>query len=294
MLVSHMNHSGLEGRCEFSRNSANEFGGAIFIQRSSVRHTAGRLTFDGNYAGPSPEYNVSNCLDGSGGAIAITTESTWYSSSSVSFLPTMHILEVQSIHQIVSSKLEKITTFFSNRAVTGTKNVDFPSLIFSQRTTGSGGALLSSHSLLTLSGSTHFFSNTTETYGGAIYIQDSELNVTGSITVSHNSVSHNILTLHLSLENKYVGGGLYAVESSIRFCGFSTFRRNYAFYSSGAIYINGGILQFNKSSTFDHNLSGTGGAIYASYTSVWFEDTFLTRNYAFINGDGINVQRCSL
>ncbi len=91
MLVSQMNHSGLEGRCEFTRNSATEFGGAIFIQRSFLRHTASRLTFDGNHAGPSPVHILftpsspnKDYSRGFGGAIAIT-ESTWHSNSTVLF-----------------------------------------------------------------------------------------------------------------------------------------------------------------------------------------------------------------
>ncbi len=49
-----------------------------------------------------------------------------------------------------------------------------------------GGALFSSYSLLTFSGSTLFHLNTAYDYGGAIYILDSELNVTGSIITSNN------------------------------------------------------------------------------------------------------------
>ncbi len=147
MLVSQMNHSGLEGRCEFSRNSANEWGGAIFIQRSSVRHTAGRLTFHGNFAGPSPEYNVSNVFPGLGGAIAITTESTWHSSSTVLFSSNYAYSggAVYSSNSQVS--FETITTFFNNQVVAG-------------HWLQGGGALFSSHSMLTFSGSTLFHSNT--------------------------------------------------------------------------------------------------------------------------------------
>ncbi len=50
---------------------------------------------------------------------------------------------------------------------------------------------------------------------------DSELNVTGSIIVSNNYVS------------SVAGGGVYAVESSIRICGFSTFKHNDAFGYGG-------------------------------------------------------------
>ncbi len=102
---------------------------------------------------------------------------------------------------------ESITTFFSNRAVEGLYDV----WLFSQTPIGGCGALLSSHSLLTSSGSTLLSSNTAGTYGGAILIVDSELNVTGSIIVSNNSVS------------SVAGGGIHAVESYIRICGFSTF-----------------------------------------------------------------------
>ncbi len=239
-----------------------------------MRHTAGRLTFDGNYAGPSPEYDVSHMLHGLGGAIAVTTESTWQSSSTV-LLPFNYAQRGGAVYSSNSQvSFETITTFFSNRVV------DVWS--FSQTLLGCGGALSSSHSLLTFSGSTLFSSNTAGSDGGAIFIVDSELNVTGSIIVSNSSVS-----IHK-------GGGIYAVESSIRICGFSSFKDNDANSFGGAIYINGGILQFNKSITFDHNTSWKGGAIYASDTSVCFEDMFVTRNYASSKGGGINVQECSL
>ncbi len=134
----------------------------------------------------------------------------------------------------------------------------------------------------------------------------------GSIIVSNNSVA------------SVAGGGIYAADSSIRICGFSTFKHNHANLFGGGINVqrcslvssgnfllesnqaeeNGGgismqesTLSMNGNVKFSANIAGlSGGAIYAALdcSAVFDGSRAFSRNSATYGGATIAVDEGKL
>jgi autotransporter-associated beta strand protein/predicted outer membrane repeat protein len=188
---------------------------------------------------------------------------------------------------------------------------------------GDGGALGLLEGLMTVAGNATFTSNTAEGEGGALWLtNDSTLNIAGTTTFTRNSttsggggaVSANegILAFggtFLATENTSYsdGGALYLTGStlSLNFNGAATFTKNKAGYdpndqttptagSGGAMYAQGGIINFNDSATFGGNAAAdgntatvSGGALYVDNgTTINFEKTVNFQNNSVSEGDG--------
>ena len=136
---------------------------------------------------------------------------------------------------------------------------------------GGGGAVCITGAVVNLGEVT--IGSHSATYGGAIYIEGGELNVSGTASFTKN--------------NAYYGGALYIAGGTTTFEGSVTFTSNTAKNDGGALYVasdaSGTSLNFANTSsvTFTTNQAnsdkgslGNGGAVYWGTRADYFASTF--------------------
>ena len=147
-----------------------------------------------------------------------------------------------------------------------------------------GGALFIAFSNYTFHGSVSFVNNSADE-GGALYIQNSRI----SLNVDRYS-SKKFTGVHIIFSNnlaQFSGGAIFLADSSnAQVFGSVSLIRNYANYSSGAIYLEDSNLQMCGSvSLIENNATIRGGAIVLYDSTIqMFGNVSLLSNNATIGG----------
>ena len=143
----------------------------------------------------------------------------------------------------------------------------------------SGGALGLLNAVVNATGVNIFSENVGER--GVITITNSTVGFYGNNTFESNFATFGTIAIEKNRQVSFngstqfsnnIGGGVYAVDSSVVFYGSTVFQNN-SRLSGGAIYTEGGKLSFSGNTLFTNNTAEYGGGLYASRESVYMQDT---------------------
>ena len=145
-----------------------------------------------------------------------------------------------------------------------------------------GGAIKATSSTLTLSKTRFTGNNATDGNGGAMFIDGG------------SNVSFVGETMFLNNSSNNYGGALYVVNSSVSWTGVSNFSENSALSSGGALYVvNGSTVSWTGNTIFEgnsaHSVSGGGLFIEGDSDASWCADANFVNNSAGYEGGAIFV-----
>ena len=263
---------------EFTSNTSTSNGGAVY--------NSGTMTFSG-----APIFD-SNSSSANGGAIYLTDGTLTFSDSAN--IKTNHSATDGGAIYVASGTL---TGTNANLTFTGNYSSAYSSSSNSEssQTSGNGGAICIAGGTVNLGSVT--ITDHTAVAGGAIYISDGDLNITG--------------TAAFTRDYAYDGGALCIEGGTTKFSGAVTFTNNRAFNDGGAIYLSSSAaatsLAFSESGTvsfttnqanYDQGNIGNGGAIYWGLRGDYFTTAFgsassvlFTDNYAMSsNTDSVTFE----
>ena len=142
-----------------------------------------------------------------------------------------------------------------------------------------GGAILCLNNCTLQAHGSHNLQNSIALRGGAIAVLDSQIVLTGNITLDNNTA--------------YYGGGLYTDQSEIS--GYAYFSKNSAYKSGGGIYASRSNFHFKQCIVFDGNSALDGGGLLLTDGSklyLWPNTTIhFRKNFAQKKGGVIKVAR---
>ena len=265
------------GRCRY--RGPRCFGGGVFVQRSNLSIT-GSSSFSGNSA------------SGDGGGVSAKVSSNVYISGNTTF--SVNSANVGGGVSAESSNLyiSGNTIFIGNSASGGggvrasqRSNVYISgniTLSGNSASRGVGGGVFVQRSNLTITGSSSFFLNSAN-YGGGVYAEsNSNVYISGNTTFSGNSAHHGD------------GGGVSAIHSSnVNISGNTTFSGNSASHGDG-----GGVsVQFSSNVNISGNTTFSGNsARYGGGVSAWQRsnvnisgNTIFSGNSARMDGGGVSA-----
>ena len=296
-------------------NTASEHGGAIYVRN-------GRLNVSGYQF-------VNNSSNTTGGAIYIDAKNNEVSVSGSTFTNNQAAEYGGAIHNAGTSIQLTDTRFTGNTAVyggainnTGSK-LTVTSCHFTGNAsqnaqtngkTGKGGGAVNivANSEATFDGEGTFTSNSTNEWGGAIYMTDSKLRING-YTFDQNSANYGGAIL---IDNVYedrdgetgelsevaISSSAFTNNSSTKSGGAIFVKRNLAVTQTvfddnsaengGAAYITGGIQVSLSASTFTKNQATTyGGAIYNASTTATAGKYGLSITACTFGGEGTDSDK---
>ena len=249
------------GRGDFFENSATLFGGAAYVSNSSLMFDGG-VVFAGNVA------------DDSGGAL--------YSDHSSIIISGTTVWEDNSAHSSAQTGGGGVLMWSSTLHV-----ASFGTAEFFGNTANSGGAVyLFDGSTILFDGSVLFASNFVTDLGGALFIQQSAVNITGT-TTWRNNTSQN------------TGGGVAVLESTLHIVAGSnaSFSNNNASVGGGMFGGENAVVVITGLATFSHNGAQTGAGIKLGiFSSADFTggSVLLRGNTASLNGGGMHCESPTL
>ena len=234
-------------------------GGTVTITNSTIRGGSAKVggaIYSANGEVRIDSSSISNCSAQKGGAVAV---------------------------EIQGALRTNDVTFKNNSATAGSGAVAY------------GGAIYLNSSNYYDVKFTNFISNSTNGYGGAIYVENGSLNLnkTSEISTTNGTTEKNWFEGNTAK----LGGALFACESAIVTATTATFKANYATESGGACYFafGSGKATLTTSTKFETNgksegrKTTNGGAIYVERGNVEMIDSCsLTGNEA-INGGSVYV-----
>ena len=256
-------------KVDFINNTATMSGGAIFANNSELTFTSETLFLQN-------KIDTSNFQSGlvGGGAISILQTSAQFIDISCNFTENgqTSLLPVSSVDTAVLGGAifvqQNSTILIQGKAT------------FHNNSGGSGGAVFSVNSSLSLSGSVKFTSNdATNGFGGAIAAYTSDINYQEEIIFEQNSAtSGGAIFIERSIMDcvdnitfaynaaRFRGGGVYAADSKVTISGMINFVENVAEGDGGGMGLEGFtaqlVLQAPVTVNFYRNAANLGGALF--------------------------------
>lgn len=249
------------GKGDFFGNSATLFGGAAYVSNSS-------LLFDGDVVFED------NVADDSGGAL--------YSDHSSIVISGATVWEANSARSSAQTGGGGVLMWSSSLHV-----APFGTAEFFGNTANSGGAIyLFNGSTVLFDGDVLFASNFVTDLGGALFIQQSAVDITGT-TAWRNNTSQN------------TGGGVAVLESTLHIVAGSnvSFSKNNASVGGGMFAGENAIIVIRGLAMFSHNGAQTGAGIklgILSSADFTGGSVVLRGNTAFLNGGGMHCESPTL
>ena len=197
-------------RLTFSNNSADFNGGGMYVQHSNCTFN-GQVTFSNNSAGYDGDVFNSNCNGGGMGVFnsqCIFKDEALFSGNSAGESGGSLFAETKSSIEFLS-----LVNIF-----TGTAGRE------------GGGILVRDDCLLVMSGETIMKDNHALSYGGAISLESSDLQMKGSSKITSNSAQY--------------GGAIQAMSSKVYISGYHHFENNSADYGGGWALSGGSLVYF--------------------------------------------------
>ena len=298
---------------KFYYNFAVDNGGSIFSTNTSIK-AVGTIEFAGNYAG----YD--------GGALYL--RKTYFC-----FIGTPCLTRYVSLDN--SLQLSSHMLFFNNSAgqrggalcITDTNSYFsfYGSISFVNNSANLGGALYIQNSRISLNGDGYFsknftspgvyimFTNNFGRYaGGAVCLEFSTLQMSGSVSLTKNNAATNggaialfestiqmFENILLVSNNAIIGGAIVLTRSTMQMCGNISLVENSATAKGGALYLNEATVQICGSVAFVNNNANIGGAIHTeasiisigvncSNIHVWSTIIVFRQNTATYSGGSIS------
>ena len=127
------------------------------------------------------------------------------------------------------------------------------------------------------------FEDNRSNFGGAIYTEDSIINMTGSVFVHNNNVTE------FTYYSEYLGAVLYSKSSTITIV-TSDFRDNVAYPSGGVLYSKNSVVTI-KASQFSDNSAQYGAVLYSQSSIIKIEMSEFQSNSAALGGGVLYSER---
>jgi predicted outer membrane repeat protein len=267
-------------KVDFTNNTATMTGGAIFANNSE-------LTFMGDTLFLQNKIDSSNFQSGflGGGAISILQSNVLFIDISNFIENGQNLMSIPPISRVDATVFGGAILMVENSMV-----LIQGEATFNNNCGGSGGAVFSVNSTLSLSGSVKFTNNdATNGFGGAISAYSSSLNYQEEIIFDQNSatsggavfIENSILGC---LDNitfayntaRFRGGGVYVVDSKVIVSGQINFMENMAEGDGGGMGLEGFtaqlVLQAPAKFNFYNNTAIFGGALFYLDSNAMYID----------------------
>ena len=236
-------------------------GGAIFVAKSDV--TIIRCTFFNNSADVGGAiYSTNYALNN----ISISNSTFIY--NQVPFYDSnQSIYNVGKIRLSAGGAIATFNTILSINSSTFTNNTS---------DTGQGGALsIQQNSTMTVY-NTKFYGNKANSYGGSIYVRESNVSIDNSIFLQNQATQ---------------GGAMYLTQGSrsVVILRRTIYKENSAKQAGGAIFMDERTQMYDNHSLFVHNRATNGGALYVISSEVDLNDSVLSHNQARESGGAIYI-----
>ncbi len=236
-------------------------GGAIFVVKSSI--TIVRCNFFNNSAEV-------------GGAIY----STSHALNSISISNSTFVRNQVPFHDSNQSinYLEKIRKSLGGAIAIFNTTLSINNSTFANNTSeiGQGGALsIQQNSSMTIY-DTIFYDNKANTYGGTIFIRESNVCINNSVFAQNHAAQ---------------GGAMYLTQGThcVLILRGTIYIGNSATQRGGAMFLDEGTHMYDNHSIFLHNRATTGGALYTIASEVDLNDTVFSYNQARESGGAIYI-----
>ncbi|MCL2506631.1 MAG: OmpA family protein [Endomicrobia bacterium] len=263
-----------------SNTARSGFGGAVYLENSTMSITGASATFSSNTAEAA-------------GAIYIKGSSVTFDVAELAFNYNNSISSNGVVYWDSNSYLgfgDANVTAIGNQSESGGflylqgKEVSFNGTVLMSSNTarsGSGGALYGdAATIVNFGGDVVFYGNQAQENGGAIYLQQNAVTFGSDAMFAGNSVVAGN------------GGAIYMLTNEYEFNGEAVFTGNKALSGlGGAIYAESSTITFNDISEFSGNEADLGGALYIGAGAIVNAgDVKLTGNSAASFGGAVYME----
>ena len=271
----------LNGTSNFMNNSAQRNGGGVFAWGDTTVYLGGTSNF------------MNNSAQRYGGGVCAAIDTTVYLNGTSNFMynsarngggvyawnnTTVYINGTSNFMNNSAQRYGGGVCVWSDTTVYLSGTSIF---MFNSAQWDGAGVYENDAAILYISGSSKFMYNSAQRYGGAFFLQQSEVHISDNSGFTMNSASLR-------------GGGMCLQPNSIAYIRDSVFSDNWSMHGGGVSILQSGIM-LQGNTVFSNNSASYGGAIQAldAKINITGNDSF-TQNLATVNGGALALAEGSV